>query len=123
MIYQGERSVLSAVYATGLSPGNGVYLSSQTDSVAVGYSYAGTRKLSFGATARYQILRSKALTADNLTTASAGAGMNYALTRLINLSSQFDYRTFDSPGLRGREGVAFTLGISVSGARIPLSIW
>jgi hypothetical protein len=49
--------------------------------------------------------------------------MNYALTRLVNLSSQFDYRTFDSPGLQGREGVAFTLGISVSGARIPLSIW
>jgi hypothetical protein len=123
LIYQGERSVLSAVYATGLSPGNGVYLSSQTDSVAVGYSYAGIRKLSLGATARYQILRSKSLTADNLTTASAGAGINYALTRLINLSSQLDYRTFESPGLRGREGIAFTLGISVSGARIPLSIW
>jgi len=123
MSYDFERSRFSAMYATGISPGNGVYQTSQSEAVSVGYSFAGTRKLSFGASARYSKLGSRSLTIGQMESSSAGGGINYVLTQVLNLSSQLDYRTFESPGVQGREGLALTFGITLSPSRFPLSIW
>ena len=108
---------------SGISPGNGVYLTSQRNTVSLGYSFTGVRKLSLGLSARYSQLVSKASAERNLGLLGGGGGLDYALTRLINVSAQFDYRTFRSGGLQGREGAYLAIGLSVSPARIPLSIW
>jgi hypothetical protein len=121
--YTLERSRFSLAYVNGLSPGNGVYLTSQSRSVAAGYSFAGTRKLSLGASARHLRMKSESISIRDIRSSAAGGGVNYHLTSLLNLSSQIDYRTFRSPGLRGREGFAFVFGFTVSPSRIPLSIW
>jgi hypothetical protein len=121
--YTLERSRLSLTYMTGISPGNGVYLTSQASSVAAGYSYTGLRKVSLGASTRYSRAKSRSVTIGDLETYSAGGGLNYRLASMMNLSCQADYRTFQSPGLHGREGVSLTLGLTVSPSRIPLSIW
>jgi hypothetical protein len=121
--YTLERSRFTGSYTTGVVPGNGVFLTSQMDALSAGYSFSGVRKLSIGASARYTNLKSKAVQLGNLRTFGGGGGLNYALTRMLSLSSQIDYRTFDAPGLQGREGMAVTFGISFSPARIPLSMW
>jgi hypothetical protein len=121
--YTRERSRFTATATSGVNPGNGVYLTSRHDAASAGYSYAGIRRLSVGASAGYSRLRSRSLDLQNLEMFRAGIGSNYALTRLVNFSSQFDYRAYNAPGLRGREGFFVALGISVSPARIPLSIW
>jgi hypothetical protein len=37
-------------------------------------------------------------------TIGGGGGLNYALTGLLSLSTQFDYRSFRTGGIAGREG-------------------
>jgi hypothetical protein len=122
--YTLERSRFTAAYATGVSPGNGVYLTSARTTTSLGYSFTGIRKLSMGVSGRHSVLSSKSINLSNLSMLSGGGGLNYALTRYIDLSTQFDYRTFRSGGIRaGREGFYFAAGLSVSPARIPLSMW
>jgi hypothetical protein len=121
--YTLERSRFTGSYWTGVVPGNGVFLTSQMDALSAGYSFSGVRKLSIGASARYTNIKSKAVQLGNLRMLGAGGGLNYAFTRMFSLSSQIDYRTFDTPGLQGREGMIVSFGISVSPARIPLSMW
>jgi hypothetical protein len=41
----------------------------------------------------------------------------------LNLSTQLDYRSFRTGGLAGREGFFVAIGLTVSPARIPVSIW
>jgi hypothetical protein len=121
--YTLERSRFTVAYTTGVSPGNGVMLTSQRNSLSAGYSFSGVRKLSVGVSARYMEAISKAVDIEDMSTIGGGGGLNYALTRLINLSTQFDYRSFRTGGIRGREGIFLSFGLSVSPARIPLSIW
>ena len=121
--YALERSRFTASFLSGTFPGNGVLLTSQRNAAMVGYSFTGIRKLSLGASARFSQTVSKSIEADNLSNISAGGGINYAITRLLNISSQLDYRTYRSGGIPGREGFAFTLGLIVSPSRIPISIW
>lgn len=121
--YSLERSIFTIGYARTVTPGNGVYLTSQSDTASVGYNYTGIRKLSMGASSYYSRRKSLAIVTGPLSMYRVGTGLSYTLTRHINISSQLDYRTFDSPGVRGREGFALFLGLSVSPARLPLSIW
>jgi hypothetical protein len=121
--YTLERSRMSVAYIQGITPGNGVYLTSQRRSVTAGYSYTGIRKLSLGVSAGATRYDSRSITVGEMNLIRGGGGVNYSLTRLIDLSSQLDWRKFNAPGLRGREGFAFTLGLTVSPARVPLSIW
>jgi len=121
--YALERSTFSLTGTIGTNPGNGVYLTSRQDSVSAGYSLSGTRKLSLGLSASYSRLKSVGATIGNLNSSRAGGGINYAITRLVNFSSQIDWRTYNSPGLRGREGFMLAIGLTVSPARVPLSIW
>ena len=121
--YSLERSMFNFSYATGVVPGNGVYLTSKSDTVSAGYSYAGIRKLSVGASAAYSRYGSIGLALSSLQSYRGGGGFNYVITRMMNLSSQLDYRVFNSPGLRGREGFALTLGLSFSPGRFPVAIW
>jgi hypothetical protein len=121
--YTLERSRFSASYLSGISPGNGVYLTSQRDAIMAGYSFSGIRRMSLGASARRSWTTSKTINVGTLSNTSVGGGLDYKLTRLLSISSQLDYRTFRTQGLRGREGFAFSLGLTVSPTRLPLSIW
>jgi hypothetical protein len=121
--YALERSSMRVGYISGVSPGNGVYLTSQRQALSAGYSFTGIRKLSLGLSTSYSILSSKSLSVGELKTFRVGGGFNYSLARHLNLSSQADYRTYDSPAINGREGFSVTLGFTVSPSRIPLSIW
>jgi hypothetical protein len=121
--YALERSRLTGVYMSGVTPGNGVFLTSQMESVSLGYSFTGVRKLSLGTSARYSRMKSKGASLEDLNTVGGGLAANYAFARHLNLSSQFDYRKYRTAGVLGREGFLFTLGLTVSPARLPVSMW
>lgn len=121
--YRLERSSFSAGVASAVTPGNGVYLASTRDSAHVGYSYSGIRRLSIGASASYSRMSSLGLDLSGSEFIRAGLGANYNLGGGLNASMQFDRRSFNSPGLRGRDGYALLLGLTYSPARLPLPIW
>jgi hypothetical protein len=112
------------MFTSGPGAGNGVYTTSNQTSLHSGYSYAGFRKLSFGASAGYTKFDSLAVRVRrNYSTFQAGGGASYSLARHLNLSLQVDQRSFKAPGVPGRSGVGILLGLSYSPASIPLSIW
>jgi hypothetical protein len=121
--YLLERSRFTASFLSGVSPGNGVFQTSQRTAGMLGYSFTGIRKLSLSASARYSQTSSKSTNLGKLNNYSVGGGLNYVVSRFVNVNTQLDYRTFRTGGIRGREGFAFTLGLLVSPAQIPLSIW
>jgi hypothetical protein len=122
--YAWERSRFTAQYMSAVTPGNGVYLTSQMQEASVGYSFTGIRRLSLGVSSRYAKMKSLSIsTIGDQNTIGGGGGLNYALTGLLSLSTQFDYRSFRTGGIAGREGYFLGVGLAVSGARVPLSIW
>ncbi len=100
-----------------------MYLTSQRQPVSAGYSYTGVRKLSLGLPTSYMTTESRALTLGRLSSVRGGGGINYRINGPMNFSSQLDYRTFSAPNLRGREGYAFMLGLTLSPTQLRLSIW
>ena len=120
--YTLERSRFQAQISSAVVPGNGVYLTSQRQGASAGYSFTGTRNLSFGLSARYARLKSLGVDLRNMKVISGGGGMNYRLGWGLNFSTQLDYRSFDTP-VRGREGFMLAVGLTFSRARLPLSIW
>jgi hypothetical protein len=123
LTYTLEHSRFNVSASQGISPGNGVFQTSTTRSVTAGYSYSGIRKLSLGASAGYLRYGSIGLNFGELSTYRAGGGLNYALMRTLNFSTQLDYRKFDTVGIPGRNGYALAIGLMFSPGRFPLAIW
>jgi hypothetical protein len=124
LTYSWERSQFTTQYMAAVVPGNGVFLTSQMRGASAGYSFTGIRRLSMGVSARYATRETLAIASlQDQTTIAGGGGLNYALTRLFNISTQMDYRKFRTGGIRGREGYFIAVGLTVSPARLPLSIW
>jgi hypothetical protein len=121
--YQLERSSLRAGYRTGIGPGNGVYVTSRQEALNAGYTYAGTRKLSYGLSFAYSRYHSLGLQLGDFSTVQGGGGVDYKIARHWNLNAQYDHRKFNSPTLRGRTGNSIAVGLSFSPSQIPLSIW
>jgi hypothetical protein len=122
--YAWERSRFTAQYTSAVTPGNGVFLTSQIQQASVGYSFTGIRRLSLGLSSRYSTMKSLSIsTIGDQNTIGGGGGLNYALTGLLSLSTQFDYRSFRTGGIAGREGYSLAVGLAISGARVPLAIW
>jgi hypothetical protein len=121
--YTLERSRMSVGVQSGITPGNGVYITSRQDGVRFGYSYSGIRRISLGASAGYTRFSSLGLELGAYSTLQGGGGMNYELMEHLNLSAQIDRRKFNSPAIVGRSGTSMILGLSYSPARFPLAIW
>ena len=121
--YLLERSRFTGSVQTGITPGNGIYITSRQDAVRFGYSYSGIRRLSLGASAGYVRYKSLALRLGNYEAIQGGGGINYQLMEHLNFSAQIDRRKFESPAVVGRNGTSLTVGLSYSPARFPLSIW
>ena len=121
--YSLERSRLTAGYTRGIGAGNGIYITTQQESYTVGYSYAGFRRLSLGASAGYRRASSVGLDLRDFSSFHAGGGLNYRMTDYVSFSTQMDRREFSAPGIQGRSGSSVTVGIAVSPVRLPLAIW
>ena len=122
--YSMERGRFNAAFSSGPSPGNGLYLTSNTQSVSSGYSYTGIRKLSLGVSVNRTRMSSLAQDIQgDLTYLQGGGGFSYNLGHNLALTTQLDGRRFRSPGIQGRSGLIFSMGLSYSPASIPLSIW
>jgi hypothetical protein len=123
LMYTMERSNFTGKFVNGISPGNGVYLSSRMTTFSLGYSYAGIRKMSLGLSAGYQQYSSLGQDISGMSSVQGGGGISYKLARNLNLTAQLDARRFQTPGIQGRSGISFAVGLAYTSSTIPLSIW
>ena len=122
-IYGFKRSNFHIGYNKGLTPGNGIYLTSSLQSADVGYSYSGIRKLSLsinGSYERYDSLFQDLSTYDSY---QAGVSANYVVRPHVNLMTTVDVRKFSITAGRTQIGTMASFGVLLSPSRLPLPAW
>jgi hypothetical protein len=119
-----RRATWSLQYARSVSPGNGVYLTSGTESASISYNYAGFRRLNLDALVGSNTYNAVTQTIGKYRSYNASGGVSYSLRRQVALTLRFDARQYRIGGTgfnrifyHGQIGVAFSPG------DIPFSLW
>jgi hypothetical protein len=111
-------------YAQQVIPGNGVYLTSKTNSGTASYSYTGIRKVSLSVSGGYYALNSLGQGIAPYKTYNAGAGFTYTLPYSLHLVARYDYRDQQIEDfIYKHTGYRTTLGVTWSPGKVPLSLW
>lgn len=107
-----------------VSPGNGLYLTSRSESGTVNYSYTGARKWNLGVYVGYFRLLPIGQNLQTFAMWDGGGSATYSVTKSFHLVARFDARD-QQIYLVGykHEGYRTTLGIAWSPGNIPLSLW
>ena len=122
LTYARRRSTFTGSLGAGVTPGNGVYLTSRSLNVGAGYSYSGIRKVTLSLTAGASQFSSVFQTIEQYRNYYGGASGAYSITRHLSASLQTDVRTFNING-KNRPGYSVTLGIYWSPTEIPIPSW
>jgi hypothetical protein len=106
-------------------PGNGVYLTSRTETAGGTLSYTGIRRWSFSGTGGYNSLGSLGQDIKPYKTYTGGAGASFAMTHALHLIARYDARQQQIDFVNGFTRLSYraTLGIAFSPGDIPLSLW
>ncbi|HVO98341.1 MAG TPA: hypothetical protein VMT15_09760 [Bryobacteraceae bacterium] len=119
-----KQGSLSVSYNRGISPGNGVYLTSESESLTGSYSYTGIRKVGLSVSGGYNRLSSIGQGIEPYRTAYGGAGFTYTLPLSLHFTARYDYRYNQIENYVYKNvGSAVSAGLSFSPGTIPLSIW
>lgn len=124
-----RRASLEFSYARGISPGNGLYLTSVSETGDVAYRYTGLRKWNFGFDGGYSSYRSLALTLGKYRGYHGGAGATYQLMRALHLNIRVDGRQYNigrlAAGGSNYDRVIYRVsaGIAFAPGDIPLALW
>jgi hypothetical protein len=120
--YTHGKSSFTASAAAGATPGNGVYLTSKSESAGFGYSYSGIRKLSLSVTGGISQFSSVFQTLGTYRSYYAAGTASYTVARHLSASFQSDLRTFTING-QNRVAQTVSIGLYWSPTEIPLPSW
>jgi hypothetical protein len=119
-----QRSSLVFDVATGISPGNGLYLTSREKSASVLFTYAGTRRLTVLFNAGYSQLTSLDQSLTRLSDFQGGGGFLYRLFASTHLDLRYDYRHYgNQAALLKKNSNRISLGLAFAPGDAPLAIW
>jgi hypothetical protein len=119
-----DRSSLILDFSSGVSPGNGVYLTSRQNSAAMTYLYTGFRRLSAALSAGYNQLSTIGQTLPKYTNLQAGGGLTYKLIGETYLAVRYDYRHYTTQNLLfQKDSNRVSLGLAFAPGDAPLAIW
>ena len=117
-------SVLAFGYNIGLSPGNGLYMTSRSQTASAGYSYTSRKRVNFGISAGYSTYSSLAQDLGKYESYNGGLGVTYKLTEWLHLSTGYNARRYDADNSRLRRlDHRATLGLALSPSAFPLPLW
>ncbi len=118
------RSSLILDYSRGITPGNGVYLTSRQTSGTVAFTYTGAHRVSTALSASYHQLSSIGQTLPAYTNLQGGGGLTYRLFRETYLALRYDYRHYNTHDLLlQKDSNRISLGLAFSPGDAPLAIW
>jgi len=124
LIRRFDRSALTIAYTMGVTPGNGVYLTSRQNVGSVGYSYTGYRRLTVGANASYGTMTAIGQTLGQLTNFQAGLGTTYKLGRATHIQVRYDYRHYTTQNsFYQKDSNRVMIGLAFSPGETPLAIF
>ena len=118
------RSSLTLDYSSGITPGNGVYLTSRETSGTVSFTYTGVHRLSTSFNAGYNQLSTIGQTLPTYTNLQGGGGLTYRLFADTYLGLRYDYRHYTTQNLLfQKDSNRVSLGLAFSPGDAPLAIW
>lgn len=118
--YRYQRSNFTLAAASGVSPGNGVYLTSRTNTANLGYSYSGFRRASMSANFGYAEYSSLFQEVGKYSSWIGGLGTGYRITDYMSLTATFDIRQFQISSGAKRVAETASLGIAFAPYRVPI---
>jgi|GEM_PF-385135 len=119
-----RHSSLAFTYLRGVSPGNGVILTSQRDSEGVNYTYNGIRRYGFTAGVSRDTLASAAQSIGKFSSYSGRASLSRTLPHDVQAVMSFDYRKLGfTAGQYARNQYRITMGFAFSPGLAPLKFW
>lgn len=120
-----RRSQFALEYLNEVVPGNGVYLTSRTNSGSASYSYSGVRHWNFGVNGNYGRMSGLVQTYGAYAAYGAGAGVTRELGRGLHTVLRLDtlhYSVASSLAYAHTE-YRLSLGLSYSPGDVPLVLW
>lgn len=119
-----RRSQLTLSYMNNVNPGNGLFLTSRTESFGGGYSYRGIRYWSFGVNGSYDRMSAMLQTIGKYGTYGGGWGVTRELGKGLHAVARMDYREFHVKADSYRHNqIRVSLGFTYSPGEMPLSLW
>ena len=119
-----HRASMGFSYSRGVSSGNGLFLTSRSESGTFNVTYTGTRKWNVGFVAGYISLGSMLQNVGKDTAFYGGTGATYNLTRSFHLITRYDYRNTDvRQTTLQRASYRASFGFGFSPGDVPLSLW
>jgi hypothetical protein len=108
----------------GVTPGNGVYLTSRQNLGSASYSYSGYRRLTAGLNASYGTMTAIGQTLGQLTNFQAGLGGTYKLGRATHIEVRYDYRHYTTQNsFYQKDSNRVMIGLAFSPGETPLAIF
>lgn len=115
---------LAFVYSRSITPGNGLYLTSQGETASVSYSYSGLQRWSFVSDVAYNKYISVSQTIGNYVEYHAGVGLSRTFHKAFSFIARATYRTYnaDNNSLH-RKQYDISIGLAYSPGERPVSLW
>jgi hypothetical protein len=124
LIRRYDRSAITIGYTMGVTPGNGIYLTSRQNVGTGSYSYTGYRRLTVGMDASYGTLSAVGQTLGQLANFQAGVGTTYKLGRAVHLEVRYDYRHYTTQNsFFLKDSNRIRVGLAFSPGETPLAIF
>ncbi len=124
VIRRWDRSSLTIGYMLGVTPGNGVYLTSRQNVGTADYSYTGYRRLTAGLTSSYGTMTAVGQTLGQYSNFQAGGGVTYKLGRATHIEVRYDYRHYTTQNsFYLKDSSRVMLGLAFSPGETPLAIF
>lgn len=119
-----KQANLSFVYARTMAPGNGVYLTSRSQSGTGAYSYTGLKNFAFTIGGGYWTLSSVGQGLKPYQTFTGSTSLTYNLTHSLHAVARYDLRQQEIT-IAGFRATSYrlTLGLAFSPGAVPLSLW
>jgi hypothetical protein len=103
--------------------GNGIYLTSRTQSAGAYLSYTATKKWNVGLSGSYDTLSSLGQTIGSYQGYQGGGGVTYQIVRSLHLVTRFDARHYEAAAANlMRLTYRGTVGFAFSPGELPLSL-
>ena len=124
LIQRFQRASLNIGYSSGVSPGNGIYLTSRENTAGGTFSYNGAHRVAAALTAGYSRLATLGQPLPPYTSVQAGGGLTYRIAGGLHMQFRYDYRHYSTQYLLYKiDSNRVSAGMAYSPGDSPLAIW
>jgi hypothetical protein len=120
-----RQGVLYVNASRGVTPGNGLFTTSYTDTVMGGYTYTGVRRWSLNAMSGYSLSKSVGNFNGDYSSVSGGLSASRQIARSVHFVFGYNVRTYSSPDFHNYNRLVQEahVGLGFAPGDVPLRIW